>query len=297
MIKSIIPKPGIYPNIPRAEYDSWDAFNNSGVRHILRSPKHYMHWLMSEEPDEPSDALRFGGLLDTLLLTPDLLDSRYRVFPETAKDAKGVEKPWSMQLKECREYASNLAAQGLVGIKSDEFAEAMAILQSIRSHRSAQEILEKSKPQVGLVWIDTDFRVLCKGLIDLLSDEAITDLKTTEDAGAKFSRSVNNFGYHIQGAFYSDGYAANTQNVQLPYQFIAAEKDAPYCVAMYALEPDSLLTGRQIYKKALKIYAQCKAEHKWPGYSEYVEPLEIPAYAIAKVLEEGVINGYSDNTF
>lgn len=284
--------PGIYEEISREQYDSWDAFNQSGVKHILRSPKHYMHWLMNG--DDGSESKRLGSLIDCLLLTPHLFDKSYAIVPETYKDSKGVVKAFTKQSNTCKKILEQIEESGKTPVTKADTDKAQAIAQSVLAHRSAAEIIDGSKKQVGLVWIDSDYGVLCKALLDLLSDVAISDLKSTRDAGPGFPKSVNNFGYHIQGAFYSDGYAALTKNVQLPYQFIAVETDEPYCVATYALEPDSILTGRHIYKKALKLYKECKEQNRWPGYSDFLEPLEIPAWAISRVLEEGVINGFTD---
>ena len=84
----------------------------------------------------------------------------------------------------------------------------------------------------------------------------------------------------------SSGYAALTGNVQLPYNIIAVETEAPFCVATYVIEPDTLLIGRCIYKKALKKYAECKKLNAWPGYSDFLEPIDVPAWAIKKGLED-----------
>ena len=284
-------EPGIYYGVSKADYFAIDAFHFSGIWRLLKSPAHYKYFL--EHPEPPSDAMILGNLVDTLLLEPDLYGDRYAVLPETYVDKKtGEVKAWTMKAAVCKEEKAALETSGKTLIKFDMLATANSMIEQIKTHAEIMRVIEESKKQVCVIWIDTDTGVKCKGLLDLLSPEGITDLKTTPDASAKaFSSKINSFLYHVQGAMYSDGVTANSDGIILPYQFIPVETEPPHCPAIYQLEENSLLTGREIYKHALKIYKDCVENNSWPGYSQFIETINIPAYAINKVLEEGIING------
>lgn len=284
-------KPGIYHDIDRAAYDKIEAFHFSGIWRLLKSPAHYKYFFEHQEP--PSDAMVLGNLVDTLLLSPETFEGRYDILPETYEDAKtGEVKIFDRRVKICKEIYANIQASGRQLIKSTHLETANAMIEQIGQHEEIMRVLTESKKQVCVVWVDSDTGVKCKGLLDMLSPEAITDLKTTDDASAKgFSHKINSYLYHVQAAMYCDGVTANSDGIVLPYQIIAIESEPPYCPAIYALEENSLLTGRAIYKHALQIFKDCVENNSWPGYSQFVEEISIPLFAINKVLEEGVING------
>jgi exodeoxyribonuclease VIII len=284
--------PGIYYDIPFSEYLKIDAFNQSGSKYLLRSPAHYMAYMLSEE-EKKADCLILGSLIDCLCLEPAKFDSYFAIRPDTYTGSKGETKPWNANSKTCKGELELLSASGKQVVSMYQFELAQNISSAVLRHKTATEILSRSKKQTSLIWNDTDTGILCKGRLDMLSDVDINDLKSTQDASPEgFSRSIDKFGYHIQGAFYSDGYAALTGNVQLPYNIIAVETIAPFCVATYALEPDTLLIGRDIYKKALKKFKDCKQHNNWPGYSDFVEPIDIPAYALKKGIENAENEGW-----
>ena len=284
-----ITTPGSY-EIPEKDYREIPAFHYSMMRWLMKSPMHLKHY--TENPEEPNEAMIFGSLVDTLALTPDLFPARYVVLPQTYTDKKGAEKPFTLKSDTCKIVAAEYAASGKTVIKQAMLDDAKNIVIALRNHEKISRVIDSSRKQVALVWIDSDTGLLCKALLDMLSDEAITDLKTTENASPRsFPTKINNFRYHIQGALYSDGFTALNNGLVLPYQIIASETDAPYACAIYSLEPDSLFAGREIYKHYLNVYKDCLETGFWPGYSQFVEPINIPPYALSKTLEEGIING------
>lgn len=283
-------KPGIYYDIPFEDYLKWDAFSKSGIKSILKSPAHYLFWLMN---DDKTKAMDFGSAIDCMVLEPNLVKSKIAIIPSTYISEKEEKKPWNNNSKTCKKTMVELKESGKLILSESEYQKASAIAEKIMSHKTAGEWIRSGKQQVSILWIDSDYGVTCKARFDNLRDEGIDDLKSTFDASPDgFCRQIGKMGYHAGAAMYSDGWAALTANIQLPFNFIAAETDEPFPVATYGLEPDSILTGRMVYKKALKIYKQCKESGKWPAYSEFCEPIEIPLWQINRALDEGIINGY-----
>jgi len=284
-------EPGIYHGIPFEEYKKIDAFNYSKIRWILKSPKHFKYHL--ENPEPPSDAMVLGQLVDCLALSPGEFSSKFAVLPETYYDEKAKEdKKFNLNSTICKGIKAALDNSGKIVVKNQQIAVAAEMVKSLMEHEKIKVAIEDSQHQVCIVWIDCDTGVKCKGLVDMLCPDGITDLKTAPDVSPKaFPFKVNSFLYHVQGAFYSDGLTANSNGIILPYQIAGVESDPPYCAAIYVVEENSLLTGREIYKYALKVYKDCVENNCWPGYSQFVEPLNIPPYAISRVLEEGIING------
>lgn len=274
---------GIFENIPLKDYLAIEAFSYSGVSRILRSPAHYLYW--KKNPQAQTEAMTIGSLVDCLTLTESDFKNQFAVLPETYINTKKVQMPFTLHSKTCRQVKEDLEASGKTVVSNAQTDKASEIREAILKHGEAKKIIEQSKKQITIIWEDDG--VTCKCRLDLLG-EAITDLKTTQDASPKnFSYNMNKFNYHIQAALYSDALSAHSQGIVLPYQIIAVETQKPYCAAVYAVGETSILTGREIYKKALAIYKDCIEMNEWPGYSRFIEQIEIPPFAIAKVLEYG----------
>lgn len=61
--------------------------------------------------------------------------------------------------------------------------------------------------------------------------------------------------------------------------FIAIEKEEPYLTAAYETAPADVDVARGQLRDVLDRYAACKARGIWPGYSDTLERLELPAWA------------------
>lgn len=273
------PEPGVYHGIPEQEYFSWDCFSKSMIPATMRSAKHLKHYLSE---GKQSDAMALGSLVDAMLLEPEALD-KYGVLSETYINKKGEEKPWIGNSTECKKELAAIKMAGLIPIKKKYVDEARLVEQEVILNDKARKIIQDSKKQVAMVWIDEDTGVLCKGRIDCLLSESIVDLKTTNNASAlSFSRDIYNFGYHQQAAMYTDGYAALNKGKLMSFQFIAVENVEPYCVSLYEIGVGSIEKGREQYKKALDIYVEyLKNDPDFTkGYPDDIKLIEIPSWAL-----------------
>ena len=122
---------------------------------------------------------------------------------------------------------------------------------------------------------------MCRIRCDLLVlDEhgqivAIVDLKTTTDASREeFRRSIANYGYDVQAAFYTDA-VKRAIGREVPFYFLAVESDAPHSVALYRIGQKSIEIGRSKYRMALQLLQWCRENDSWPGYQPFGEEEEI----------------------
>jgi len=106
----------------------------------------------------------------------------------------------------------------------------------------------------------------------------IFDLKTCQDASAEdFPKSAGRFGYHLQDAFYSDGYEAITGE-RPRFIFGAVEKLAPFVVQLFEFDLASRERGRKSYQRALSLYAEGQRTGQWPGYQADVYQMTLPPW-------------------
>jgi len=85
----------------------------------------------------------------------------------------------------------------------------------------------------------------------------------------------------MQAAFYVDGFIAVTQSkYDCCFAFFAVEKTAPFVNSAFELGCKSILAGQMAYRKALDLYAKCKADNNWPMYANEINMIEMPGWAL-----------------
>ena len=224
-----------------------------------------------EYPKEQTDAMWWGEVVHTAVLEPDRFASEYKIvgINRTSK------KAWAELEDENPEHELLTEKEG---------QEALAMAQAIRLHPAAGKLLgrgyDENPVENMFFWECEETGVKCRARMDFITDcGIIADVKTCGSAAAdNFSKGAYNFRYHVQAAFYLWG--AQKCGIEVDsFVFIAVEKEAPYLVAAYAADPAMLELGRKTFREELARFAQCDRENHWPGYSDGIQSLSLPAYA------------------
>lgn len=269
---------GVYADVPFEEYLRWDAVSQSGLGELLRSPAHMKASIESLDVSD-SDALRIGRAVHCAVLEPDAFagSARFGVLPDGTDFRTTAGKALRDKIK----------ASGATAIKQPEYDKVCAMRDALFAHSAAGKLLKSDGPtELSLVWVDEATGVLCKARHDKhaasIGGGVILDVKSTVDASAEeFAKSVYNFGYHRQGAFYLRGASA----LDLPvahYAILAVEKEAPYAVAVFRLMEAALDAGDDEVGALLARYKRCEERGEWPAYPSTVQDLALPDWAWAK---------------
>lgn len=269
-------KPGIYSQIPNDEYHAGPGISKSGLDLIARSPLHYWQRYLNpdREPVEPTPAMALGTAIHTAILEPDTFADVYAIAPKVDRRTKDGKASWEAFQTEC-------ATLRKTPISADDYETCGAISRRLHGHPAASVLFGSGVPEQSVFWTDAETGVLCKCRPDWLHGGAIVDVKSTEDAGRDaFARSVVRYGYHVQAAWYLDGWRAATGETLGAFIFAAFEKDAPHAVAFYNADMDMIEVGRQEYRRRLRIYADALASGKWDGYPAEITPLALPAWVL-----------------
>ena len=278
--RGVAPLPGIYEGVPAAEYFVWPYASSSRLTKLMRSPAHMRAEI--QDGRRMTAALTLGSAIHTAVLEPWEFQKRYCLAPECDKRTKAGKEVWA---KFCE------GTKGLTPLKPEEASICASVLAASRRHSMANLLLSlPGKNEVSIVWDDPETRQRCKARIDRLCLDAglVVDLKTTEDAcELAFTRSIFNYGYYRQGAFYLNGLKANGVDIE-DFSIIAMEKTSPFAVAVYRLREDALEVGRRQLERLLARYAQCEREQSWPGYSTEIEDIGLPSWALSQI-EQGIL--------
>jgi exodeoxyribonuclease VIII len=117
----------------------------------------------------------------------------------------------------------------------------------------------------------------------------IVDLKSTQCARPwKFLADAAKLRYHQQTAFYTGMLAILKQPCE-GFVFIAVEKSPPYPVLCCEFDALSINKGRDEVERLLDLFKKCTDENKWPGYSDELEMLTLPYWALTEKPFESAI--------
>lgn len=269
------PEPGVYQSVPESDYRAWDAINYSALKHGARSMRHVKQAL--DERTESTDAQTLGTALDLFVLDHPAFMRRTAVAPDVDKRTKAGKAEWESF---CVENAGRLI------LTLDQWDAVKRMGEALRRHPAAARLLAApGHTQTCAVWRDIQTGVLCKGRLDkFIPGKLIFDLKTTRDASPRgFGRAVAEYGYHMQMAWYGEGYRTATGGFELPIEeplLLAVENEPPHAVAVYRLDDAAMRAGSERMERLVAMYAEARKAGRWDAYPDDVQTLSVPGWAL-----------------
>jgi len=263
-----------------AAYHAHSAISKSQLDQVARSPLHY--WARYLDPNrvtpEPTAAMAIGSAVHTHVLELDQWDARYVTAPD------GIDRRTKAGKAEWEAFTT--ASTGRAVLAKADAEQVMRMGHAVFGHPAAAMLLGlPGKAETTHMWVDAATGLQCKCRPDWLTDDGrlIVDLKTTEDASARgFARSIAQWRYHVQAAWYLDGVQQATGTRPEQFLFVCVEKRAPFACAVYAADAEMIAAGAQTAARDLEVLATCKAGDVWPGYSDQIEPISLPAWMTPK---------------
>jgi hypothetical protein len=268
-----------------AAYHAHPAVSKSHLDLIARSPLHY--WARYLDPNrvtpEPSPQMRLGTALHTHVLELSRWDEEIAVAPgDINRRTKEGREQWA---------AFEADAAGKTVITADDAAQVQAMARAVFRHPAAAMLLGlPGKAETTHMWTDAATGLECKCRPDWLTDDGsiVVDLKTTKDASPRgFRRSIGDYRYHLQAAWYLHGLEQATGKRPDQFIFICVESTAPYACAVYAADAEMVERGHEQAMRDLAKLAECRAAGSWPSYSEQIEPIGLPGWMTGATQQQG----------
>ena len=182
----------------------------------------------------------------------------------TARNAAGF-KAWSKE-------------QDKEILLAHEYQNVIAMRRALWKHKTARALLADAwQFEYSVFARDPITDILCRVRHDLFTNTGwIVDLKKTQDASPKaVSKTIYNFGYHHQQAFYLD--VSQWGGIEPKgFAFIFIEEQPPHAIGVYVVERQDVSRGRKQYRNNLNLYARCLERDEWPGYEEKPQQIGIP---------------------
>jgi exodeoxyribonuclease VIII len=290
------------------------GISKTGLDNINRSPAHYH--ALHLDPRRPPPKKRAGQLEGTLahcaILEPHLFGQRYVVVPSNAP-----RRPTAAQWAAAKSNSDSVQAknwwrdfdtlnQGKTIITGKQYDVAMRQADSVRQLHDVDDALKRGQAEVSAMWIDPETGAVCRCRPDWVArygprKVVLLDVKTYADASAwEFRKQIARKRYHVQDAFYSDGYQAASGDEVMGFVFVAVESEYPYAASALMLDDRSRAQGRVDYRRNLDTYAECKRTGIWPSYGQEVQLIDLPSWAMDKPAQEvevDVEDVFDDETF
>lgn len=269
------PQPGVYCDVPIAQYLAWDAVTSRTLAQVMRSPAHARAYQVPsvDTEREPSLPLIIGEAMHCALIEPDAFTHRY---------VKGPPGNWSNKGPKDAKAALQAQYPDAVVLKPNKYDAVQAAVRTLLAHPTVAEIIADTVGrEMSVVWDDTETGVCCKARPDILLPGwgAIADLKTTIDASPQgFARSVANFAYDLKAAFYLEFNKSYEHFV-----IIAAETFEPFACSVYHMEPATIEAARECNRRLLRIWAECAANDDWPGYRNDIMYIGVPDWRLSQL--------------
>ena len=257
-------------NMPEAEYRALDALGSTDIKRLLRSPAHFLAG--RNTPSESTPAQRIGTAIHLAVLEP------VRFAAEVVGSPK-FDRRTNAGKAAAAEFESLHAGKTL--LDPTDFDLVRRVADSVHAHPGARELLAGGVSEMSMMWTDPQTGAPAKARVDRYRpDGGIVDLKSTEDASpAGFGRAIARYSYAAQAAHYRRGAELLAGPVPF-FAFIAAEKEPPYAVGVYVLDPFAIDAAFARVTAAYERYMSCVQANEWPAYSPLIEPITPPAWAI-----------------
>lgn len=276
-----ITEAGIYQMTNEEYHSDRGSLSSSGARMLLppSCPALFRH--AQDTPQEPKKTFELGTAAHKLVLGegPDLIQVDADKWTTAAIKAE----------------VAAIRDEGGIPLKPAEYEQVHAMADALRRHPVASVLFDpaRGKPEQSLFWRDRPTGIMRRARFDWLPDARsgrliIPDYKTCRSAepGA-LARAVEEFGYHQQDDWYrAAARALNLADDSAAFVFVCQEKTAPYLVTVVEMDAEARRIGAARNRRALEVFAECTESGVWPGYSDEIAYLSLPAWAAIRDTEE-----------
>ena len=249
------------------EYRAQRGYSKSDLDLIHQSPA-LLEWARNA-PSDGSDAVDLGTHVHCAVLEPDVFANDYRKAPaggRTAADRARVEA-----------FAEQCKASGKICLDADTYDMVIAMRDSVLAHPTARELLTSPGVSESSIFGELEgVRVKCRPDRLIRERNILVDVKKV-DAIEHLARSVQQFRYFVQSAFYSDIYEQWAGH-KPRFIFVAVGQRRSigrHPVRVFELEQAWVDAGRAEYLGDLERVREMEEF----GAGMHVEVLELPRWA------------------
>jgi hypothetical protein len=250
--------------IDAVEYHQRPEISCSMLKVFIDSPKMYFKRFVEKTiAPKSSPAMVIGSLAHAAILEPHVLEGHCIRIPAEVLNDQGHKKgkAW-LDFK-----AEN---EGKTLLDDYDYNRIRSMFDSVYANEFATRFLRASgEAEKTILWNVNGQPV--RSRLDRLLANHVVDVKTCREGDAsEFARgSYTNLAYWVQAAFYLDA-AKALDGIERQFVFVCAESEEPYRSFVCVPEDRDIALGRDTYKTALEMIAECHRTGDWREPSELI---------------------------
>lgn len=273
----------MYEGVSVLEGESNDSYHAdlshmscSAAKTLLDSPLLYYHQFVQGSRPAASGAMAHGTLMHRWLEEGQAFLDLLVCPPPDALTPTGLVGA------QARKWAAQEAPPTAVVVSPSERAEILAEVAAILGNPAAADLIGRiARHEVSVRWTHKGHPQKCR-FDAVTSCGLVLDLKTTSvrNISANFWKSVLDFRYHLQDAWYRRGMEASGMEAA-PLRFIVVSTSTPPECQVVTLPESVVREGARLMDKALESLALRRRLNYWnPDYHGEVVELSFPEHAL-----------------
>ena len=281
-----------YGNMPPQQYHALDCASRSALFPLTQGKTLAHVRAAMTAPNKPTPAMEIGTAFHAYTLQHDEFDEHC---------VEALDLPRRSNADKAAHAQHAAEHDGKVVLKSDDMQRVRDMGDAVLYHPAARSLFEcDSVREATVLWAEHRMAdgdpadelapLHCKARPDMFIEplHALVDVKTTQDASPHaFARSIVNFGYHFQAAWYLRGCAALGADVS-QFIFVCVESAPPHCVAVYNLAAEVIAHADELLLEPMRQMQQAYQLDNWTAYSGQVEDIALPEWAMRDIYEKGL---------
>lgn len=288
-----LPRFCLVRRFPDAAYHALQHISSSMVRTAKRAS--IRHMLAGSES---TPAMLIGSVVHELVLQPDRvtyspllpevpkpegMDMRRKEWKDWAASPEGLE--WADAVASTQAENDARRASGRV-VSDHVWQRACTMRDAIMGHEYAGMLIGDGA-ELELTGVSEIDGVPVRARWDIFNPKwsAMADIKKTQDASPEgFAKSVANYGYHVQAAWYRRVWVSLGHEVDsFRWIWIAVEDSPTADIAIYQASPEMLEAGDleidDIWPSIVSWFHAGASFKDAPGYPVFPQTLELPRWA------------------
>lgn len=274
LMQAVPPNDGFYSRVPDAVYHADRAsLSSSGARKLLEPSCPAIFHADQQEPPNPKPQYDFGHAAHKMVLG------------EGSQLVRVEADNW--RTGDAQKKRNHAWAQGKAPLLAKDIEAAQVMAGRVFAHPLAGRLLTNGVAEMSGYWHDDETGERLRIRPDWLTDPGAggriicVEYKTSTSANpAQFAKACADYGYHCQAAWLLDGLREVEVSGDAGFVFIVQQKTPPFLVTLVQLDPDDIERGRALNRRAINLYAECRANNTWPGYGEGIAMVSLPAWAV-----------------
>lgn len=269
--------PQVIADMPDDDYRAAPGLSQSGAKLLLPPSCPALYRWQMDHPRADTAVFDFGHAAHALTLG---IGAPVVAVPDELLSSNGA-----LSTKAAKEFVAEHEAAGATVLKGEDVAVIQGMAAALRAHPLIGALFnpDRGQAELSMFWHDAEWDIDRKARLDWLlggDRPIVVDYKTSVSANpVKFAKSVADFGYHQQDPWYTDAVKATTGAEDVGFVFVVQAKTAPYLVTVVELDSAAVAIGRAKNAHAMEIYRDCLTADAWPGYSNDIELIRLPAWA------------------